>query len=124
MKIFSKLKMATVVLSLTIGSSLALGENGADNTKVNERDRDPNELTADQQSSNKGDIEITRRIRQALLRDKDLSTYAHNIKIITIDGRVTVKGPVRTKDEEKTILKSAHDVAGISSVINEMAITR
>src|ERR1041384_5864476 len=54
----------------------------ADNTKVNKRDRNKNEPTAGQQSNAKSDRELTRKIRQALVKDKDLSTYAHNIKVI------------------------------------------
>ena len=72
-----------------------------DNTKVNERDRSKNESTADQQKDNRSDREITQQIRQSIMKDKSLSTYAHNVKIITQNGQVTLKGPVRSEDEKR-----------------------
>jgi hyperosmotically inducible periplasmic protein len=71
-----------------------------DNTKANQRDRNSAEATADQEE-NTSDRDTTRRVRQALQNDKSLSTYAHNVKIITQKGIMTMKGPVRS--EEKTI---------------------
>jgi osmotically-inducible protein OsmY len=72
----------------------------ADNTKVNTRDRAKGAATADQQKENTTDREITQKIRRALMDDKTLSTYAHNVKVITQDGHVTLKGPVQTADEK------------------------
>ena len=63
-----------------------------DNTKTNTRDRNGAEPTADQQTNNKTDLELTRQIRKAIA-DKSLSTYAHNIKVISQNGKVTIKGP-------------------------------
>src|SRR6185295_1225435 len=68
-----------------------------DNTKVNTRDRKPTAVTADQQKNNKTDLETTRQIRKALVADKSLSTYAHNVKVVTQNGKVTLKGPVRSE---------------------------
>ena len=67
-----------------------------DNTKVNQRDRSSAEPTADQQKMNSSDQKLTASIRKSILDDKTLSTYAHNIKIISQDGTVTLKGPVST----------------------------
>ena len=67
-----------------------------DNSKVNVRDRQPGATTADQQKNSKGDLEITRKVRQAIVKDKTLSTYAHNIKVVTEGGVVTLRGPVRS----------------------------
>jgi hyperosmotically inducible periplasmic protein len=94
----------------------------ADNTKVNERDRNKNEPTADQQKENRSDRDITQQIRQAIMKDKSLSTYAHNVKIITQNGQVTLKGPVRSEDEKKTVEAKATQVAGENKVTNELAI--
>jgi hyperosmotically inducible periplasmic protein len=94
----------------------------ADNTKVNERDRKKNEPTADQQKENRSDRDITQQIRQAIMKDKSLSTYAHNVKIITQNGQVTLKGPVRSEDEKKTVEAKATEVAGESNVISELDI--
>jgi hyperosmotically inducible protein len=66
----------------------------ADDTGRNVRDRDENAKTADQQSNSKEDLEITRKIRRALVEDKSLSTSAHNVKIVTVDRVVTLRGPV------------------------------
>src|ERR1700730_2042904 len=65
-----------------------------DNSKTNKRDRDKASPTADQQKMNPTDRELTRKIRAALHQDNSLSTYAHNVKIVTRDGRVTLRGPV------------------------------
>jgi osmotically-inducible protein OsmY len=83
----------------------------ADNTKVNKRDQNPGAVTADQQKMNAADQELTRNIRKAIVADKSLSTYAHNIKIVTQDGMVTLKGPVKSEDEKKTVMAKAVEVA-------------
>ena len=94
----------------------------ADNTKVNERDRNKNEPTADQQKENRSDRDITQQIRQAIMKDKSLSTYAHNVKVITQNGQVTLKGPVRSEDEKKTVEAKATEVAGENKVTSELDI--
>lgn len=94
----------------------------ADNTKVNKRDRNKEEPTAGQQSNAKTDRELTRKIRQALVKDKDLSTYAHNVKVITRNGTVTLKGPVRSEDEKKAVEAKAAEVAGGASITNELEV--
>jgi hyperosmotically inducible periplasmic protein len=93
-----------------------------DNTKVNTRDRSPSQVTADQQRNNRSDVEITRDIRRAIVSDKSLSTYAHNVKVITRHGQVTLKGPVRTPDEKQTIEARAVDVAGAGHVKNQVSV--
>lgn len=93
-----------------------------DNTKVNERDRSRNEPTADQQKDNRSDRDITQQIRQSIMKDKSLSTYAHNVKIVTQDGQVTLKGPVRSEDEKKAIEAKAAEVAGDGKVTSELNI--
>jgi hyperosmotically inducible periplasmic protein len=93
-----------------------------DNTKVNERDRNQNEPTADQQKDNRSDRDITQQIRQSIMKDKSLSTYAHNVKIVTQDGQVTLKGPVRSEDEKKAIETKASEVAGEGKVTSELNI--
>ena len=94
----------------------------ADNTKVNQRDRSQNEPTADQQKNNRSDRDITQQIRQSIMKDKSLSTYAHNVKIITQDGQVTLKGPVRSEDEKQAIEAKAAEVAGDGKVTSELNI--
>ena len=94
-----------------------------DNSAVNKRDRNPDEATADQQKMNEADRALTARIREAVMADKNLSTYAHNVKIISQDGTVTLKGPVRSDDEVKSIMAKAIEGTGSADkVINQMSV--
>jgi hyperosmotically inducible periplasmic protein len=93
-----------------------------DNTKTNQRDRDSASPTADQQKMNPADRDITKKIRMALHSDKSLSTYGHNVKIITQDGRVILKGPVRSDDERTSIEAKATAVAGAGNVTNQLEV--
>jgi osmotically-inducible protein OsmY len=93
-----------------------------DNTKMNAQDRDKASPTADQQKDNRSDREITQQIRQSLVKDKSLSTYGHNVKVITQNGQVTLKGPVRSEEEKKAIEAKATEVAGENKVSNELNI--
>src|SRR5664279_4697415 len=94
----------------------------ADNTKINQRDRSQKELTADQQGETKQDREITQKIRRAIVNDKSLSTYAHNVKIITVGGMVTLKGPVRSEEEKKAVEEKAAQIAGNGNIKSEIGI--
>jgi hyperosmotically inducible periplasmic protein len=96
----------------------------ADNSKVNQRDRAENALTADDQTSGGADMEITQKIRQALVKDKKLSTYAHNLKIVTVGGVVTLKGPVKSAAEKRKSEQIAKAVAGVGRVDNQLSIKR
>jgi hyperosmotically inducible protein len=93
-----------------------------DNTRVNQADRSKDAPTADQQKDNKSDWETTRQIRKALVGDKSLSTYAHNVKVISQNGTVTLKGPVKSEDEKKTVEAKAAEVAGASNVKSEITV--
>ena len=129
------MNLGNSVRTLLIGSVLSSGtlliaqqpaDQGAsapaDNTKVNQRDQNANEPTADQQKDNRSDRDITQQIRRAIVKDKSLSTYAHNAKIITQNGQVTLKGPVRSDDEKKTIEAKAAEVAGEDKVTSELEV--
>jgi osmotically-inducible protein OsmY len=113
---------AAVVGALLVPMPSTAAQAPADNTKVNERDRAKGEATADQQKENPSDREITQKIRRALIDDKTLSTYAHNVKVIAQDGQVTLKGPVRTEEEKKSIEAKATEVAGAGRVTNQISI--
>ena len=93
-----------------------------DNTKVNRRDRNAGEVTADQQKVNATDQDLTKRIRQSIMSDKSLSTYAHNIKIISQNGTVTLKGPVKSDDEKKAVMAKAVAVAGTEKVTDQISV--
>jgi osmotically-inducible protein OsmY len=90
-----------------------------DNTKNNKDQTPP---TADQQKMNASDTAITQKIRKAIHDDSSLSTYAHNIKIIAQDGKVTLRGPVRSEDEKSNLQAKAVVVAGQDNVINLLEI--
>ena len=94
----------------------------ADNTKINQRDRNKSEPTADQQKENPSDRELARQIRRSIVKDKSLSTYAHNIKIIAQDGMVTLKGPVNTQEEKQAIEAKAAAIAGRGKITNEIEV--
>jgi len=94
----------------------------ADNTKKNERDRDDATKTPGDQGQNKGDIDITATIRKAVVSDDSLSMDAKNAKIITADGVVTLRGPVKSDDEKLAIGKIAQDTAGVQRVDNQLEI--
>ena len=95
----------------------------ADDTGRNARDSDGTTLTADKQSNSKSDAEITRQIRRAIVKDDSLSTNAHNVKIITKDGMVTLKGPVHSEDEKSAIASKAAEVAGSpDKVTNQLTV--
>lgn len=90
-----------------------------DNTKVNKRDRNAGQPTADQQKMNSADRRMTRDIRKAIVGDKSLSTYAHNVKIISQNGTVTLKGPVHSEDEKKAVIAKAVAVAGSADKVTD-----
>src|SRR5689334_1406516 len=89
-----------VICAMGMACVVGVGAQAPDNTARNRRDRQTNAKTADQQSNTKTDVDVTRRIRRAIVADKALSTNAHNVKIITRGGKVTLKGPVRNQDEK------------------------
>ena len=103
-------------------TSASPADNTPDNTKLNERDRNANEPTADRQKDNRSDREITPQVRKAFVKDKSLSTYAHNVKVITQNGMVTLKGPVRSEEEKKAIEAKAAEVAGQDKVTNQLDV--
>jgi|SRR5581483_7113401 len=93
-----------------------------DNTAVNKRDRQEHEPTADQQKNDKTDRDLTKEIRRAIVKDKSLSTYAHNVKVISEHGTVTLKGPVRSEEEKRTVEAKAAEIAGAKNVKSEVSV--
>jgi hyperosmotically inducible protein len=106
-------------LSCTLANAQDAQHPAPDNTKTNQRDRDKAAATADKQKMSAEDRELTRKIRAAISGDKSLSTYAHNVKIITRDGKVTLKGPVRSSEEKAAVLSKANEIAGEGNVTDE-----
>ena len=110
--------------TLMLGQDSSTEQNApaSDNTKMNQRDRNPNEPTADQQQNNRSDRDITQQVRQAIMSDKTFSTYAHNVKVITQNGEVTLKGPVRSDDEKRAVEAKAAAIAGDGKVTSELTV--
>jgi hyperosmotically inducible protein len=94
----------------------------ADNTKSNQTDASNQAVTADDQKENDTDRGLVQRIRKSLMADKDLSTYAHNVKVISVNGQVTLNGVVRSDDEKSKVASVAQEVAGKQHVVNDLKV--
>ena len=109
---------------LTAGLSVAFGQQPdntnqqPDNTKVNKQPQP----TADQAKNNKSDVKLAAQVRRAILKDKSLSTYAHNIKIVARDGKVTLRGPVKSDADKSAVEQKANEVAGAGNVTSELTV--
>jgi len=97
---------------------------GADNTSRNIRDRSLETVVLMDESSDPHDLEITQQIRKAVVETKELSVAAENVKVITVDGRVTLRGPVRTSDEKRLIGEIAARIAKNGNVENQLEINQ
>ncbi|MBP6705197.1 MAG: BON domain-containing protein [Vicinamibacteria bacterium] len=97
-----------------------------DNTKVNERDTPTKSEfkppTPMDQGQNRGDIDITAKIRRGLMDDGALSMTAKNVKVITTDGNVTLRGPVKSEDERTAVVGTAERVEGVRQVDNQLEV--
>lgn len=116
-----------IAFVLSLACTLASAQDSStppasDNTKVNQRDRSSLEPTADQQKENRPDRDITRDIRRSIMQDKSLSTYAHNVKIISQNGMVTLRGPVRSEDEKTAVEAKAAEIAGKYKVTSQLEV--
>jgi len=106
-------------------ASVSLQEPASDASKPadNSAQNKNQGVTADQQSNKSNDRQIARKIRQSIVGDKSLSTYAHNVKVIVKSGAVTLKGPVRSEDEKTKVADLAAQVVGGSDkVTNELTV--
>jgi hyperosmotically inducible periplasmic protein len=123
MKLLTRMAAQTLILAgVLVPGTTGIFAQQPDNTKMNQADRSNDQPTADQQKNNPSDRQLTQHVRQAIMGDKSLSTYAHNVKIISQNGVVTLKGPVRSDDEKRAIEAKADEVAGKDKVVNEMTV--
>lgn len=97
-------------------------KSAPDNTERNVRDRSGDTLTPGDQSESEADRTLTQKIRQVIMADSSLSTNAHNVKIISVDGAVTLRGPVNSAEEKKSIETKAQQIAGAIRVKNQLEI--
>jgi len=93
-----------------------------DNTSTNERDRSGETKTSGDQSNSSADLKITQAVRQALMKDGELSTTAKNIKVITANGQVTLRGPVKTAQEKARVTQIAKSAAGGAQVDDQLDV--
>jgi osmotically-inducible protein OsmY len=105
------------VIALAASLSLVFAQQ-PDNTKMNKGEQP----TADQAKNTASDRDIMQNIRKAIHDDNSLSTYGHNVKVISKNGKVTLKGPVRSEDEKKAIETKATEVAGAGNVTNDLTV--
>lgn len=113
--------LTMIVVSAWVPATRA-ADYPADNTGKNVRDRQESSKTSGDQSNSKSDVAITQAIRKAVVADKELSTNAHNVKIITTNGMVTLRGPVNSPEEKTKVAAKAKSVAGVKSVDNKLEI--
>ena len=94
----------------------------AENTTMNDRDKGSTADTAQAQSNAKGDRELLAAVRRSVVKDKSLSTTAHNVKILAANGVITLRGPVKSEQEKAQVETLAKQVAGVTSVQNNLDI--
>jgi hyperosmotically inducible protein len=118
------LKIMTVVAVLGVGSIAMAQAPGTapDNTGMNVTDRNSSAMTAGEQSNSKTDIALTSKIRRAVTKDHSLSMAAHNVKIISVNGMVTLRGPVDSEQEKTAIGSKAEAIAGVDKVENQLQV--
>jgi hyperosmotically inducible periplasmic protein len=118
-------RILLVLACLSAGSLAAMAADDKtkpDNTAINERDRSRETQTSGDQSNSSADLKITQAIRQALMKDGELSTTAKNIKIITNNGQVTLRGPVKNAQEKAKIDQLARSAAGGAKIDDQLDV--
>jgi len=120
--LFGKLQGAIIVAGFSIVIPSVVLAQAPDNSKTNQQDREKGSMTADQQAENQADRDLAKKIRKSIVDDKNLSTYAHNVKIIARGGTVVLKGPVRSEEEKTAIEAKTVEIAGAANVKNELTV--
>jgi osmotically-inducible protein OsmY len=115
--------MRLLLLGTMIGGGPLIGfaqqAPAPDNTKANAQ---TDQSTADKQSNAAADRALTQQVRKAIMQDKSLSTYAHNVKVVSQNGQVTLSGPVRSDEEKQAIVQKAAGVAGQDHVVDQISV--
>ena len=110
------------VTGLSLAAMAADEKTKADNTATNERDRSGETKTSGDQSNNSADLKITQTIRQALMKEGELSTTAKNIKVITENGQVTLRGSVKNVQEKARVDQLAKSAAGGARIVDQLEV--
>jgi osmotically-inducible protein OsmY len=126
----TKLGAAGAVLAIALGFTSATAADPANPMNPADRAKDAVDdavrgakPTASDQSNDPADVRITREIRQAIVDDDSLSTNAHNVKVITVDGVVTLRGPVDDAEEQARVVSVARGVEGVKRIENQLEVT-
>ena len=116
------LLVLTCLSTVTLAAMAADDKTKPDNTAINERDRSRETQTSGDQSNSSADLKITQAIRQVLMNDSELSTTAKNVKIITNNGQVTLRGPVKTAQEKAKIDQLAKSAASGAKIDDQLEV--
>ena len=117
-----QITLSLLCISAFTLSAIAQDTPAADNTKKNQRDRSGETKTSGDQSNSSEDVKITAAIRRAVVRDHSLSMTAKNVKIITANGMVTLRGPVKSDTEKAKIVELAQSAAGNATIDNQLEV--
>jgi hyperosmotically inducible protein len=117
-----QITLSLLCISAFTLSAIAQDTPAADNTKKNQRDRSGETKTSGDQSNSSEDVKITAAIRRAVVRDHSLSVTAKNVKIITANGMVTLRGPVKSDMEKAKIVELAQSAAGDAKIDNQLEV--
>ena len=117
-----RLSVYAIAAMLAAGPALAADPPNADNSARNVRDRDDKTLTPMDQGGSEADRDLTAAIRRAIVADDALSTDAHNVKIITQDQVVTLRGPVKSAAEKAAVAAKAQQAKGVKRVDNQLEV--
>ena len=116
--------LACALTAMLSSAPAIAGEYAADNSGKNVRDREDQTLTPGDQGESAADREVTANVRKAIVEVEALSMNAHNVKVITKNGVVTLRGPVKSTSEKASVVAKAQKVAGVKRVDNQLEIEK
>jgi hyperosmotically inducible protein len=122
MKHFSRTPTATAALALLCVFASAAFVSAQQTAPDNSQQNKNQSQNADNQSNSTADRMTTAKVRKAIVADKKLSTYAHNVKIITLDGQVTLKGPVTSEEEKQQVTSDVTAVISADNLTNQLTV--
>jgi osmotically-inducible protein OsmY len=117
-----RITLSLFCLSVFTLSAIAQDAPAVDNSRKNERDRSGETKTSGDQSNSSEDVKITAAVRRAVVGDNSLSMTAKNVKIITANGTVTLRGPVKNDAEKAKIAELAQSAAGNANIDNQLEV--
>jgi len=124
MNFVGKTLAASAVLAVvcSVSASPSMAQTGKPTSPDNSGMNADHNKTADDQTNSSTDRLTTAKVRKAIIADKELSSYAHNIKIITMNGKVTLKGPVKSEEEKQRISSDLASVLPAENVTNQLTV--